>query len=216
MDSIVNYSWQIFITLELLSLVALFAFGIIRYFFGKKQWSRLFLVLFLLLLLAEGVLALMIYRWTGEISTVQIVIVVFLVYACTFGIFDFIRLDRWMRMKIGTWRGEELLTTKDYEVMRRNKDAQYIAKKYRISSMIHLVLFIIGQFILWSLGTENVAEMKLYLTDFSWIEQGEAAYSPYANEMSFGIGILWGIVFIVDFVYSWSYTLFPKKENKQS
>lgn len=50
----------------------------------------------------------------------------------------------------------------------------------------------------------------MYLSDFSWIEKGVAKESPYPNDVTFGIGIIWGIVFIADFIYSWSYTLFPK------
>ncbi|MBA2875995.1 hypothetical protein [Thermaerobacillus caldiproteolyticus] len=69
-----------------------------------------------------------------------------------------------MRNKIGQLRGVELLTEKDYEKMRQNCDPKYIAKKYRISSLIHLVLFVVGQAIFWSMGTDSIAEMKHYLT----------------------------------------------------
>ncbi len=152
-----------------------------------------------------------VYQHTGEISNFLIVITIFVIYACTFGIFDFIRLDRWMRNKIGNWRGVELLTDKDYTIMDRNKNPKYIAKKYRISSMIHIVVFILGQTIFWSLGTDSWQELKAYLTDLSWVEQGDFTQSPYTNKTFLSIGMLWGIVFVVDLIYSWSYTLFPSK-----
>ena len=115
--------WEIFITLEVLSVVSLLLFGVVRYFLGKKQLSVLFIFGFLAFLLLEALLALLIYRETGEFSTFQFVIVIFLIYACTFGIADFKRLDRWMRQKIGKWRNMELLTEKDYTILERNYTA---------------------------------------------------------------------------------------------
>lgn len=211
MQVILEYHWELFITAELLALVALLLFGIWRYFFNKPRLSRVFIFLFLSLIVLEGLLGLYVYRQTGEINTFQIVILIFIIYAFTFGIFDFIKLDRWMRTKIGKLRGVELLTEKDYEIIERNNNPKYIAKKYRRSSYIHLVLFLTAQSILWALGTESMSEVKMYLTDFSWIEKGMAEGSPYPNDITYGIGMVWGIVFIVDFIYSWSYTLFPKK-----
>lgn len=158
----------------------------------------------------EGALGLYVYRQTGEISTFQIVIIIFILYAFTFGIFDFIKLDRWMRKKIGKLRGVELLTAKDYEIIEKNKNPKYIAKKYRISSYIHFILFITAQAVLWGMGTESLAEIKMYLSDFSWLGHGNSKESPYQNDAAFAVGVIWGIVFIADVINSWSYTLFPK------
>lgn len=158
----------------------------------------------------EGALGLYVYRQTAEISTFQIVIIIFILYAFTLGICDFIKLDRWMRKKIGKLRGVELLTAKDYEIIEKNKNPKYIAKKYRISSYIHFILFITAQAVLWGMGTESLAEIKMYLSDFSWLGHGNAKESPYQNDAAFAIGVIWGIVFIADVINSWSYTLFPK------
>ncbi|ALX48593.1 hypothetical protein [Lentibacillus amyloliquefaciens] len=214
MELLIKYQWEIFITIEVLSVAVLLFFGVIRYLFGKYRLSRLFLFGFLILLGIEAVLAILIYRETGEISTFQIIITVFVLYACTFGIVDFLKLDRWMRKTIGRWRGVELLTDKDYRIMERNKDPKFIAKKYRWSSTAHLVVFAVVQCIFWTNGTDSFEELLRYLTDFSWVESGTAADSPYANETVYGIGMVWGIVFAVDFLYSWSYTLFPSSSLK--
>src|SRR5699024_2651097 len=85
------------------------------------------------------------YQITGEISTFQIVIGVFVLYALAFGIFDFLKLDRWMRKKIGARRNVELLSEKDYDIIARNKNPKYIAKKYRYTSTIHLIVFVIAK-----------------------------------------------------------------------
>ncbi|HLS08667.1 hypothetical protein [Lentibacillus sp.] len=123
-----EYQWEIFITAEVLSMVALLLFGVVRYLLGRHKLSLSFLLAFLVLLGIEALLAILIYRETGEFSTFQIIITVFVIYACTFGIFDFMKLDRWMRKTIGRWRGVELLTAKDYRIMERNKDPKFIAK----------------------------------------------------------------------------------------
>lgn len=210
MDVILDYNWELFIFLEVLSLGCLILFGIFRYFLKKPRFSILFILLFLFLLMIEGLLGLYVYRQTGEISTFQIIIIIFIIYAFTFGILDFIKLDRWMRKKIGKLRGVELLTAKDYEIIEKNKNPKYIAKKYRISSYIHFILFITAQAVLWGMGTESLAEIKMYLSDFSWLGHGNSKESPYQNDAAFAIGVIWGIVFIADVINSWSYTLFPK------
>src|SRR5699024_10422669 len=144
----------------------------------------------------------------------QIVIIVFLIYACTFGINDFRNLDRWMRGKIGAWRNIELLSAKDYDIIEKRKDPKQIARKYRISATVHLILFIIVQTIFWMLVTESVNEMLSYLKDLSWIETGEYMDSPYPNETLYGIGMIWMVIFVIDFIWSWSYTIFPSKPKK--
>lgn len=207
----VDYQLEIFIVAEVLSAVSLLLFGFLRYVMNKRKLSIFAIFAFLVLLILETLLVLVIYQETKEVSTFQIVIALFVVYACTFGVFDFLKLDRWMRQKIGKWRGVELLTAHDYVVLKRQKDPKFLARKYRITSMIHLAVFIVGQFIMWSFGTESFDEILSYLSDFSWVEAGIAEESPYPNEMTYSIGIIWTLVFVIDFIYSWSYTFFPKK-----
>lgn len=214
MELILRLQWELFIFAEVLSIVALLLFGIVRYFLNKKKLSLLFIATFLVLLVLEAILAIVIYQETGEISTFQMVITIFVIYACTFGIADFKKLDRWMRKKIGGWRGKELLTAKDYQIIERNKDPKFIAKKYRHTSLIHLVVFLVVQSAFWISGTANFDEMLGYIRDFSWIEAGTYEESPYPNETIYSIGILWGLIFIVDFIWSWSYTIFPSKSKK--
>ncbi|QKY71605.1 hypothetical protein [Lentibacillus sp. CBA3610] len=213
MDFIVEFQWEIFIFAELLSLVSLLLFGGARYIFGKRELSLIFLLLFIVLLMLEAALALVIYRETGEISSFQIVIIIFLVYACTFGINDFKKLDRWMRLKIGKWRGIDLLTEKDKYVMKRQKDPEYIAKKYRYSSLIHLLIFTVAQVIFLGYGLSSFGQAFDYLSDLSWVGTENVHETPYPNEVILGISQIWGIVFIADFIYSWSYTIFPSKQR---
>lgn len=214
MTFLVEQQWLIFIMLEVLMLVFLLAFGICRYALDQRGTSRLLLVLFVTCIGLEALLAYAIYTETKEFSTFHIVIGIFILYACTFGISDFRKLDRWMRQKIGKWRKVELLTEKDYAIIQKQENPSYVAKKYRISSLIHLVIFAIVQIILLRNGVDSFAELKGYLTDFSWVEEGNYENSPYGSDLAFGIGVIWTIVFVVDFLYSWSYTVFPSKSKK--
>ncbi|KHF42052.1 hypothetical protein [Halalkalibacter okhensis] len=213
MDILIEYQWEIFIIAEVLSVVSLLLFGFFRYFLGKQKGSFLFIIAFIALLIMEALLGLLVYQQTGEISTFQIIITIFVIYACTFGVFDFLRLDRWMRQKIGKLRGVELLTNRDYAIIAQNKNPKYIARKYRISAFIHFLVFMTVQVIFWSIGTSSFSEMVEYATNFSWIESGTAKHSPYANETMYSIGMVWGIIFIIDFLYSMSYTVFPSSKT---
>ncbi|KYG34118.1 hypothetical protein [Alkalihalobacillus trypoxylicola] len=207
------YQIEIFITLEILSLICLLIFGLVRYYFDKRQLSNIFIILFISITAIEAVFAWYLYSQTGEISTLQIVISIFVLYAITFGVQDFKKLDRWMRKKIGNWRGINLLTEKDLQMIEKQKDPKYVAHKYRISSSIHLILFVIAQTLFISLGTESLGEAISYLKDLSWIGAGTYTQSPYPNETIYSIALLWGVIFIIDILYSWSYTLFPSTKQ---
>jgi len=214
MPFLVDNQWTIFIVIEVLSIVSLLLFGFLHYVLMRRQLSVLAIFAFLVLLISEALLAVLIYQETKEIETFQIAVGIFVVYACTFGILDFLKLDRWMRKKVGKWRRVELLTKKDYDILQRERDPKHVAKKYRLTSVIHLALFVVVQSILWMYGTESFEEWLGFMSDLSWIENGTAAQSPYPNEITYNIGVIWGLVFIVDFIYSWSYTIFPSKPKK--
>jgi len=214
MPFLVDNQWTIFIVIEVLSIVSLLLFGFLRYVLMRRKLSVLAIFAFLVLLISEALLAVLIYQETKEIETFQIAVGIFVVYACTFGILDFLKLDRWMRKKVGKWRRVELLTKKDYDILQRERDPKHVAKKYRLTSVIHLALFVVVQSILWMYGTESFEEWLGFMSDLSWIENGTAAQSPYPNEITYNIGVIWGLVFIVDFIYSWSYTIFPSKPKK--
>src|SRR5699024_4723488 len=101
--------------------VSLLVFCGVRYFLDKRKLSNLFIFLFLFFLFLEALLALLIFQWTGEVSTIQIVIAVFLLYACTFGIADFKKLDRLMWDKIDKIHRIRLMTNDDYRKTTRNR-----------------------------------------------------------------------------------------------
>src|SRR5699024_10731176 len=81
MSFIETYQWEIFIVLEVISWISLFIFGVLRYFFDKRKLSMYFLILFVTFIGVEALLGWFIYIETGELSTIQLVITIFVIYA---------------------------------------------------------------------------------------------------------------------------------------
>ncbi|MBU3536721.1 hypothetical protein KHT87_20035, partial [Alkalihalobacillus clausii] len=134
MEGIIEFAAPLFIAMELASLVCLLLFGVVRYGLDKRKASMVFIFLFIGITALEAGLGWLLYKETGELSTLQIIITVFVLYAVTFGIQDFKKLDRWMKQKIGRLRGIDLLTDKDREQIAKQKDPSYQARMYRRSS----------------------------------------------------------------------------------
>jgi|SRR5699024_9270201 len=213
METLQSFQWEIFIFLEVGSWLFLLVFLLLRYAFDKVNLSRLFLGLFLLFILFEGLLAYLIYRQTGEIDTFQVVIIIFIIYACTFGVGDFKKLDRYIKVKVGKWRKVDLLTEKDKAVMAKLKDPRAIARKNRMWSYVHTAIFIMANIIFWQLYGNDAHAFLHYVKDWSWYEDVGIEHAPYTNEMVMNAVKLWIIIYAVDTVVAWSYTLFPAEEK---
>ena len=213
MDFILSYQWEIFIFLEVMSVLCLLAFLIIRYAFTKEAIGRILLFLFVLFLVLEAVLALVVYNQTGKIETFQVVIMIFIVYAFTFGITDFKKLDRYIKDKVGKWRGIDLLTEKDKRVMERLKDPKVIARNYRIWWYVHTGIFVSAHWFFWIKYGNDAKPLLHYMTDFSWFDAASLEQSPYTNEMIMQISMIWIIIYILDTIISWSYTFFPSEKK---
>ncbi|MUV38305.1 hypothetical protein JNUCC1_02143 [Lentibacillus sp. JNUCC-1] len=209
----VTYQWEVFISLEVLSSLFLIAFLLLRYAFSKVRLSRWFLGLFLLTMIIEAALAWLVYNETGEISNFQIVVGIFLIYAVTFGINDFKKLDRYIKEKVGKWRGVQLLTEKDIEQMERAKDPAVIARKNRLWWYIHASIFIVVHYMFWLNVGDQSHSFIYYLTDFSWFANEGAEGSPYTHETIAQISKVWSVVFAIDTIASWSYTVFPDQKK---
>lgn len=157
-------------------------------------------------MLLEGILAIFVYRETGEISTFQIVVLVFIVYACTFGISDFKKLDLLMKRKVGEWRKVNLLTEADIKKIELHKDPKYQAKYG------HTFVFIIAHCMFWIYYGNHENGLMYYLTDFTWWGDVEVDNGPFQHEMIGQVSRLWMLVFAVDTIISWSYTFFPSNK----
>lgn len=211
MDFIQLYQWHIFIFLEVSSWAFLLGFLLLRYAFDKLQLSRVFLALFLSFIMLEAVLALIIYRQTGQIDTFQIVIMIFIIYACTFGMQDFKKLDRYIKTKVGNWRQVDLLTEKDKIAIEKQRDPKRLARRNRIWSYGHTFVFLLANIIFWQIYGNESHSFTHYLTNWSWFDEDEILHAPYKNEMVMHGVKLWIIIYVVDTFVAWSYTIFPAK-----
>lgn len=213
MQFLLEHQWNIFIGLEVVSLIFLFMFLVIRYAFSKQHISRLFLGLFILCIVLEAILAWFIYQETGEFDTFQIVIAIFIIYACTFGIGDFKKLDRSIKRHVGKWRGIELLTEEDIRKMEIAKDPKVIARKNRRWWYTHVLIFVIVHTIFWVKYGNHAHDLIYYLEDLSWFGEEDFINAPFTKEMINQISRIWIIVFAVDTVVSLSYTIIPGKKK---
>ncbi|HLR66725.1 MAG TPA: hypothetical protein VK105_06235 [Virgibacillus sp.] len=215
-DVIIPYQWEIFISLEIFSWLSLILFLVIRYAFRRQALGMLFLFIFIAGTMLEGVLAFGVYKKTGEIETFQIIITIFILYACTFGISDFKKLDRFMKQKIGKWKGVELLTEKDRRIMRRENDPRFIARKYRLGWYVHTFVFVVVHSFFWVYFGDHSRSLVEVLSDWSWMKEmdGVPENGPYQKEVIYPISVIWGIVFAADTINAWYYTIFPEKDKK--
>lgn len=213
MDFFLAYQWEIFIFLEVLSFVFLFGFLLIRYAFSREKISSLFLFLFMLFILLEAILAYIVFQQTGEIDTFQIVIFIFVVYACTFGVFDFKKLDRYMKGKVGKWRGIDLLTEEDKRRMEQLKDPKVVARNQRMWWYGHTVVFVIAHWYFWMNYGNTAYPFTHYITDWAWFEGKSNVAAPFTNEMVMQVSMIWIVIYAVDTIYSWSETFFPSKKK---
>lgn len=209
MDLIVTYQWPIFISLEVASLLFLLLFSLVRYVFAREKTARVFLLLFVSFIFLEAVIAYIVYNQTGKIETFQVVIFIFIIYACTFGIADFKKLDRYIKKKIGNWRGVDLLTEKDKRKMTYSKDPKVITKKNLFWTLGHTLVFIIAQVIFWFNFGNDIHPFLHYVTDWSWFQGDLGADLPFTSEIITQITQIWIIIYVIDTVVAWSYIFFP-------
>lgn len=214
MAFLLDNHWEIFIALEISSLIFLGLFAIIRYVFTNVRLSMTFLLLFFVALIGEAVLAYIVYKQTGQFTTFQIVIVIFIVYAATFGISDFKRLDRYIKQKVGKWKGVDLLTEEEKALIEYLKDPKVIARRSRYWFYAHTAVFVIGMIILWTLYGNKAYSFMYFLTDLNWFNDEGITPQPFTNDMVINAVRLWIIIYIIDSIINWSYTLFPNKKNE--
>jgi len=210
---LIEHQWSLFIGLEVASFIFLLIFLVIRYVFIRQRISGLFLGLFILCIVLEAILAWFVYQETGKIDTFQIVIAIFIVYAFTFGIGDFKKLDRFIKKHVGRWRGIDLLSEEDIRKMEVAKDPKVIARKNRRWWYTHAFIFVIVHTVFWVIYGNHAHDLIYYLEDLSWFGEEDFTNAPFRKESITQISRIWMIVFAIDTIVSWSYTIFPDKKK---
>ncbi|KYG88906.1 hypothetical protein A0U40_14495 [[Bacillus] sp. KCTC 13219] len=214
---LLSYQWALFISAEVISIVSLVLFGITRYFFNKRKTSNFFILLFIAVTAFEAAIAWIVYNHTGEISNFTILITIFVLYAVTFGLNDFKKLDRWMRVKIGNYRGIDLLTAKDHQIIAKEKNPHYEKRKDIIMTTVHVIIFVIAQLIFWAIGMESFSQFGYYISTIGeWFTTDQFKNSPYPSEFLYHASMIWAIIVVIDILYSASHlSIFNGKRSSR-
>src|SRR5690625_162347 len=115
---------------------------------------------------------------------------------------------------VGKWRGINLLTKEHIRKMEAAKDPKVIARKYRRWWYTHALIFVVVHAVFWIKYSNHAHDLIYYLEDFSWFGEEDFTNAPFRKELINQISRLWMIVFAVDTIVSWSYTIFPDKKKR--
>lgn len=212
MKFLIEQQWVIFISLELLSLIFLILFLGIRYIFNQMKLSHIFLFFFFLMLILEAILAILVYKETGVFTSFQIIVGVFIIYACTFGINDFKNIDRWMKGKIDKYKGTNLLTDHDKSIIKKKRDPKYKARIARLYFYCHTSSLLIGLTIFWfKFGVADYSFLH-FIKHIEWYNDENIQPQPFTYELIMKITRIWLLIYVIDTIINWSYTFFPDKK----
>ncbi|MBM7666996.1 hypothetical protein JOC25_003523 [Solibacillus kalamii] len=210
MDFILDYKWFFLITAEVVFWVCAIAFLLLRYWFKLKKLSLFVFVIFILNDLWIALLAYLDYQRTGEFSIYQIIIVIIIVYAMTFGKSDFKKLDafikRWVAKKRGEPIDESLQPVKLYGKAYALHEWKQFAGHFVVFIIVHIGFAIAVGF------SDSLQQMAL--NDFfgMWFDDDNSNF-PFKNEGINKFSQVWLLILAIDFVITLSYTLFPKKKS---
>ncbi|KEK25366.1 hypothetical protein [Bacillus gaemokensis] len=199
MNILAEYRWYFLIGAEIVFWVSAIGFFLMRYGFRLRKASFIMGIVLLfneVFILALGVID---YYQTGTFSNFQIITVVILLYALFYGKKDLKKLDIWVQKLVAKWRKEPLPIIEDpLEVTGWAYTKQEIGQW-----SLHLVLFIIVHLVFFFMyGLVPIDQWG------DWFEKGIVL-----NEVASRVSQVWGIIFLVDTVITFSYVFFPKKEK---
>jgi hypothetical protein len=207
MDFILDNKWFFLITAEIIFWICAIAFLLLRYWFKLERLSMFIFVIFIVNDLWIAFLAFMDYRRTGEFSVFQIVILIFIVYALTFGKSDFMKLDLFIKRQVAKIRGETIPAS-EMPVQRYGLDlALYEWKQFVGHLFIFALLHIVFAFAFGLADQFNTLQIEQWLSIINNDDNG----LPFNNEGINSVTKIWLIILIIDFVITLSYTVFPKK-----
>ena len=208
MEFILDHKWFFLITAEIIFWVCAIAFLLLRYWFKFDRLSKFIITIFIINDLWIAFLAFSDYQRTGEFSMYQIIIVIFIVYAMTFGKSDFKKLDFFIKRQVAKFKGESLETLQN--------PIQHYGLAYAIIEwkqfVGHLFVFVILHVIFFmAFGlSDSLTTIPKENWFGSWFNK-ETSTVPFNHEGINQFSRVWLLVLLIDFVITLSYTIFPKK-----
>ncbi|WP_242143846.1 MULTISPECIES: hypothetical protein [unclassified Bacillus cereus group] len=199
MSILIEYRWYFLIGAEIVFWISAIGFFILRYGFRLRKASfiaGIVLLLNELFILALGVLD---YYQTGKFSNFQLITMIILIYALLYGKKDLRKLDMWVQKLIAKWRNEP--------VPPMEKASELTGWAYAKQELgqwgLHLILFMTVHMIFFFIyGLAPLEEWKNWLDEGIVLDKSASRFSR-----------VWGIVFLIDTVITFSYVIFPKKKK---
>lgn len=213
MDFILENKWLFLIIAEVVFWVSIITFLVLRYWFGFRKLSVVFFFLFIINDLWIATMGFMDYLKTGEFTSYQVVILIILVYALTYGKTDIKRLDIFIKKKVAAWRGETNLSIESPTLLYGKEHARIERKQF----LLHLLVFIVVHLALLVIigASESIKEISSLQELLNvWFNQKNSVF-PFDNSSANNLSRIWTIILIIDGVTSFSYTLFPRAERKK-
>lgn len=207
MNFLIEYKWQLIIIGEALFLLFISAFFVMRYWFHQHAIAFGAVLLLIINELFLAILAIFDYMETGKLASFQIITIIFFIYLLIEGKKDFQKLDHYFKMKVAEWKGETATTLPEEQ---KNEAHQYglsHAKLERRGWYEHLLIFIIAQIIFLNVSSFSGFENIRFNNIGNLFKVYEDGQINKANS-------LWGIILLIDFFWSFSYTIWPRKEKK--
>ncbi|RFU69672.1 hypothetical protein [Bacillus sp. V59.32b] len=208
-EFILEYKWAFFIIGEILFWMSITGFLLLRYLIGLDKLSKYFIFIWLFSdawLLFIGILD---YTHTGKFDTFQLIIIVFLIYALTFGKNDFKKLDRFIKRNVRKWKGEEPEA--------EERDEKLYGMSYFIKELkglaIHLVVYTVVLIILAFLLDLRDYEHIVISGDFNKTVENIIEKGFFTNPAVGKATGIWTLVLLIDTIITFSYLVFPKKER---
>ncbi|WP_026678238.1 hypothetical protein [Fictibacillus gelatini] len=211
MDFILENKWLFLIIAESIFWVSILTFLLLRYWFGLKRLSIAFFILFIVNDLWIAIMGLYDYMKTGKFSSYQTVIVVFIVYALTYGKSDFKRLDSFIQRKVASWKGQPVPDVEGVKKLYGKAHAQHERKQF----FKHLLVYVIAHIVFVLLfGLSDQISSPQDLTDVlsRWFSEKQPIFPSNSTTVN-NISRIWSLILIIDGVISLSYTFFPRQEK---
>ncbi|MGI2732998.1 hypothetical protein [Bacillus cytotoxicus] len=199
MSILTEYRWYFLIGAEIVFWISAVGFFILRYGFRLRKASFIVGIVLLLnelFILALGVLD---YYQTGKFSNFQLITMIILIYALLYGKKDLRKLDIWVQKRIAKWRNEPVPYIEEPSEL-----TGWAYTKQELGQwVLHFILFITVHIIFFFVyGLVPLEEWKNWLDDGIVLNKSASRFSQ-----------VWGVVFFIDTVITFSYVIFPKKEK---
>lgn len=206
---LIQYKWQLIIIGEALFLLLISAFFIMRYWFRQHAIALGAVLLLIINELFLVLLAVFDYKETGKVASFQIVTIIFFIYLLLEGKKDFRKLDNYFKRKVAKWKYKTGTELHEGEKIEPSKYGRTHAKEERKGWYGHFLIFIIAQIIFLNVSSFSGFDNITFNNKGNLFKIYEDARINKANN-------LWGIILIIDFFWSFSYTLWPRKKKGTS